>query len=288
MSMDRRSWLKVLSGAGLSALAGPALAEAAEGRPDGELYSMLYDATLCIGCQACTVACREANGLAYEAGTTLWDAPVDLSCRTKSVIREYAGPEGESFVKSQCMHCLDPACVSACMFGALNKVEGGIVAWEGDRCVGCRYCQIGCPYNVPRFEWESRNPQIVKCELCRERLAEGGVPACVEVCPREAIVFGTREELLEEAWRRIAAEPGRYLPHVYGEHEAGGAQVLYLSHLPFQALGLPALDEESLPHRVHRVQGTIYKGFVAPVALLGVVGALVSRNLRRGDEEPHE
>jgi len=186
------------------------------------------------------------------------------------------------------MHCLDPACASACMMGALKKREHGIVSWDGTRCVGCRYCQIACPYNIPKFEWNSDggfyNPRIIKCELCRERLAEGKEPACTEVCPRQAVIFGQRAALLAEAKRRIAEHPEVYQPEVYGEHEGGGTQVLYLSHVPFDKIGLPALTEESLPHMVHKVQGTIYKGFVAPVALYGVLAAVITRNTRKPEE----
>jgi Fe-S-cluster-containing dehydrogenase component len=183
------------------------------------------------------------------------------------------------------MHCVDPACVGACMIGAFQKREYGIVTWDGDRCIGCRYCQVACPYQIPKFEWESRTPHIVKCELCNHRLAEGKEPGCTEVCPREAVIYGTREELLAEAHRRLEENPGRYVNKVYGEHDGGGTQCLYLSHIPFENLGLPDLGEESHPSLNRTVQHGIYQGFVAPVALYAVLGAVAFRNRRSQGKE---
>jgi formate dehydrogenase iron-sulfur subunit len=94
-----------------------------------------------------------------------------------------------------------------------------------------------CPFQVPRYEWTKRAPEVTKCDMCAERQAAGQVPACVEVCPMEATVFGTRDELLAEAHRRIAEDPGAYYPQVYGENEVGGTSVLFLSPVPFAELG---------------------------------------------------
>jgi Fe-S-cluster-containing dehydrogenase component len=285
MVLDRRAALKLLAtgvGGAAAAATAPlkAHARAPAAAPEGAA-SMLFDTTLCIGCQACTVACRDANEIRYEETDGIYFNAVDLSAGAKSVIKLTGAERRQTYMKMQCMHCVDPACVNACMFGAFQKRDHGVVTWKGEHCTGCRYCEIACPFDVPRFEWEAWNPRMVKCELCSHRLAEGGIPACVEVCPREAIIYGTREELLEEAHRRIAARPDRYLGHVYGEHEGGGTQVLYLSDIPFEELGLPVLGTESLPARVHRVQGTLYKGFVLPLALYAVLGTVIARNRRK-------
>lgn len=289
MSVDRRSALKVIAGAGVASAAGlAAAAGASRAEPPPDAVGMLYDTTRCIGCKACVVACREANGLPPEREghpDGIYDAPVDLSSGTKSVIKLYQEGSEQSYMKSQCMHCVDPACAAACMLGALRKVEHGIVAWEGSRCVGCRYCQMACPFNIPKFEWTALNPRIVKCELCRERLADGKIPACCEVCPRQAVIFGRRDQLLLEARRRLAESPGRYVPHVYGETDGGGTQVLYLSHVPFEKLGLPDLPVEAVPALARTVQHGVYQGFIAPAALYALLGAITLRNRRRQTAE---
>jgi Fe-S-cluster-containing dehydrogenase component len=287
--ITRRAALKSALLGGAAAI-GATSAAASPGEPIAPppgAVGLLYDSTLCIGCKACVVACKAANRLAADTDGAhgLYDRPDDLDAHTRNIIKLSRVGGESAFVKRQCMHCIDPACVAACMMGALKKREHGIVSWNGATCVGCRYCQIACPYNIPKFEWTTEgafyNPKIVKCELCRERLAAGQQPACTEVCPRKAVIFGTREELLTEARRRLAARPDTYVPRVYGETEGGGTQVLYLSHVPFEQLGLPPLAAESLPHMVHKVQGAIYKGFVAPVALYGLLGLVISRNQTR-------
>jgi Fe-S-cluster-containing dehydrogenase component len=290
MGITRRAALKTMI-AGGAAVAGaavtPARASAAVLAAPADAVGLLYDATLCIGCKACVVACQDANGLPRDPTgiDARYDAPVALNARAKNVIKLYAGEEGQSFMKAQCMHCVDPACVNACMIGALTKGPNGIVAYNVDYCVGCRYCEIACPFNVPKFEWTKAAPQIVKCELCRQRLAVGKEPACTEVCPRHAVIFGKRSDLLQEAKRRLAAEPGKYVQHVYGETEAGGTQCLYISHVPFDKLGLPALDDRPAPELARSIQHTVYKGFIAPVVLYGALGLVMLRN-RRGGEKP--
>ena len=288
--MDRRRALKILAGgaaattAGLACAGSVAASSPEEVKPLPEAVGMLYDATLCIGCKTCMVACNEANDLPPDTGASggLYQAPANLNAKTKNVIKLYRKGEEQSFVKAQCMHCVDPACTTACMMHALRKDEQtGIVSWEGSKCVGCRYCQVACPFGVPQFEWSSYNPRIVKCELCRERLDEGKQPACVEVCPRNAVIYGKREDLLAEAHRRIKENPSLYVQKVYGETDGGGTQVLYLSHVPFEKLGLPALGERPTDATVRNVQGTVYYGFLAPLALYGGLAFVVNRNRRK-------
>jgi ferredoxin len=173
------------------------------------------------------------------------------------------------------------------MLGALQKREFGIVTYRADLCVGCRYCEVACPFNVPKFQWTSAAPKIVKCELCKERLASGKEPACTTVCPRKAVIYGTRSDLLKEAKRRIAENPQRYVPKVYGETDAGGTQVLYLSHVPFEKLGLPALGDEPAPQLARSIQHTVYKTFAAPLALYGVLGFVMWRNRTHPVEDRH-
>ena len=287
MDLDRRSLLTGMAAAGAGAALPVAAAAAERAQAPPDAVGMLYDATRCIGCKTCVVACHEANfddPWAKEQGRLHYD-PVDLDARTRNVIKLFRDGDRWSYVKRQCMHCIDPACVGACMIGALEKREHGIVTYEPSRCIGCRYCEVACPFNVPRFEWdEPASSRIVKCELCSHRLADGKIPACCDVCPTSAVVYGRRADLLEEAHRRIAAEPDLYRDHVYGEHEAGGTQVLYLAgrDVSFEELGLPALGDEAVPDRPRTIQHGIYQGFAAPAVLYGVLAAVIWRNRGRG------
>ncbi|HEX6901140.1 MAG TPA: hydrogenase 2 operon protein HybA [Thermoanaerobaculia bacterium] len=289
MALDRRSLLKGAALTAAAATVGTAPAGARERRAaPADAVGLLYDTTRCIGCKACVVACKEANNMPPDTdgyGGGLYDAPEALNETTRNVIQLYQGEDETSFVKRQCMHCVDPGCVGACMLGALQKREYGIVTWDGSRCIGCRYCQVACPFNVPKFEWSKKAPKIVKCELCVHRLREGKEPACSEVCPRQAVIFGTRAELLAEAHRRLAGHPDRYVPKVYGEHELGGTQCLYLSHVPFEKLGFRFQHDEPVPEVQQTVQHGIYQGFAAPLALYAVLGAVMFRNRRNGAGE---
>ena len=312
--ITRRGLLKGAVAAGAAtALIGRAEAkEEAPHRPDA--LGMLFDSTLCVGCRACQSACKVANKL--PADTTKgetggeYDAPRDLNATTKNVIKLFPDAKGEThYVKQQCMHCVDPSCVSVCMMGALHKEgEGkrelagekkgtGVVLYDKALCVGCRYCQIGCAFNVPKFEWEAAFPLIVKCELCRHRgdpkktgpLALAN-PACCEVCPRGAVIFGKRDELLAEAKRRVAAEPKRYESKVFGEKDGGGTQVLYLSAagVKFTDLGLPALPDESQAEFSTSASHAPYLHGVTPIALYAAMAFVIRRNKKKEEAEHGE
>jgi len=286
MAISRRSMLKVFGAATATTVAAaveaPRGAAAAVTPAPKDALGMLYDSTLCIGCKACMGACNAANELEPESGPSggLWHTPLDLDEHAKNIIKLYQDEtSGEhAYVKRQCMHCLDPACATACMLGAYAKREHGIVTYEPELCIGCRYCEMACPFGVPKFEWSKLAPKMVKCELCKHRIAEGKGPACCEVCPVGAVIYGQREELLAEAHKRLAEHSERYVPRVYGEHEAGGTQVLYLAAVEFEKLGLPAYGDEPVPSTVRTVQGAIYQGFIAPVALYAGLAAAMLRN----------
>jgi len=296
--LSRRALLRRVGGGvgtavagGAVALAGAAGAEAAEVRQaPADAVGMLYDATKCIGCKACVAECSKVNGLAPDTAPSngLWQMPVDLDVHTKNVIKLYADPAtGEtSYVKRQCMHCVDPSCVSACPFNALHKGDLGIVEWDGTRCIGCRYCEVACPFEIPKFEWNQFNPKIVKCELCRHVLDRDGQPGCTRVCPTGAVIFGRRDGLLAEAKQRVAARPGVYHEdRVYGEREAGGTQVLYLSRVPFEKLGLPALSDRALPAGTRHGGGFLGKFVALPIVLYVVFLRFFRRNWRVHEEE---
>jgi len=287
MNYSRRDAMKAMVGVGGSALAAAATASEAQAaevaRPDA--VGMLYDSTRCIGCKSCMVACNEANHLPPDTKESdgLWQMPFDLNAQTKTIIKLYDNPEDGShaFVKRQCMHCLDPACTNGCMLGALQKREFGVVSYDPNLCIGCRYCEMACPFNVPRFEWDKAAPKIVKCEFCKERLAAGKQPACTEVCPAGAVIFGKYTDLLAEAHARLKEQPERYVPKVYGESEVGGTQVLYLAGVDFEKLGLPAYTDEPVPTGVRRVFQEIYQGIVPPVALYALLVAVLARSRRQ-------
>ena len=279
---SRRTVLKTFAAAGAAAACVPEVADArVERKPSPDDYGLLVDAVRCVGCRACVTRCREANGKAADVHVVdgaAYDAPVDLNAQTLTVIKRWDDGRASGFVKAQCMHCVHPACASVCMLGALHKGAHGVVEYDASKCVGCRYCQVACPFNVPKFEWASAVPRIVKCELCRHRYAEGKGPACAEVCPRDAVTFGKRGALLAEAHRRLAARADAYAPEIYGETEGGGTNVLYLSPVDFRAIGLPALGTEPAPALSETVQHGIYQGFVAPIALLGALSFVTWRN----------
>ncbi len=292
MDISRRTALKTFVAAGAAAACVPDAADArVERRPSPEDLGLLVDAVRCVGCRACVARCREANGKAADVQVVdgaAYDAPIDLNAQTLTVVKRWEDGHDSGFVKVQCMHCVHPACASVCMLGALHKGERGVVEYDAAKCVGCRYCQVACPFNVPKFEWAKAVPRIVKCELCRHRYAEGKGPACAEVCPRDAVTFGRRGELLAEARRRIEARPEAYQPDVYGETDGGGTNVLYLSAVPFRELGLPALGNEPAPALAETIQHGIYQGFVAPVALLGALSVVTWRNRKTAQHEEEE
>ncbi len=254
--------------------------------------ALLYDATKCIGCKACVAACAEANNTPPDTRTDgLHQAPNDLNDRTRNIIKLYKPASGPaSFIKRQCMHCLDPACAAGCPFQALHKdPQSGLVKWDAKNCIGCRFCTITCPYHVPRFQWEGFNPVVTKCELCSHRLEKGLKPGCTTACPTHAVIFGPRDVLLADAKRRIAERPGFYYQdRVYGEADNGGTQALYLSSVPFSRLGLPELGKESVPARTLRWQTRMYQYMALPTVLYVAMVGMIRRSFREKVEEAHQ
>ncbi len=291
MTIKRRSFLKGIAGAGVGVAATPLISSTALASKVKKLENnhigMLYDATKCIGCKSCEVACKKANGMPVELDASgLYDGPRDLSENTLNIIKLYKGPEGSSFVKRQCMHCVDPNCVSGCPTSALNKSENGIVTYDKDACCGCRYCQMDCPYNIPKFEFNDFYGEIKKCELCREtNLAENGQPACTEACPAGAVVFGNVKQLLADAKQTIQNAPDQYINKVYGEFEGGGTSVLYISKVPFEKLGLPTLPDYSQASVSEGIQHTLYQGLIAPAVIYAGLAAIAFKNRSKDEEE---
>jgi formate dehydrogenase iron-sulfur subunit len=237
--IGRRGLLQVAAVTAATAAAGKAV-RAAEGEPSpADGAGMLVDTTLCVGCRGCEAACAEANGLPEPPGEEALAAPRDTSETAFTVVnRTEKAPGVPRYAKKQCMHCVSPACASACPVRAMNKLPDGPVVYDATRCMGCRYCMLACPFDVPKYEYGSNAPRVRKCSFCAERQARGQQPACAEVCPSGALLFGRRAELLEVAKTRIYTNPGRYLHHVYGENEAGGTSWLYLTDVQPELLAL--------------------------------------------------
>ena len=295
MITSRRGFLQLATTvAGASTL--PATARAWESRAPDNPFACLVDLTRCIGCRKCEEACNRANDLPGPAQSfedlRVLENERRPNTTAYTVINRYttgslgAGHRQQpTYVKVQCMHCQDPACASACPTGAMAKQANGAVTYDPSQCIGCRYCLIACPFQIPAYEYErALAPRVRKCTFCFERLEVGKLPACAAVCPADAIVFGRRRELLAEAKRRIRARPARYVSHVYGEHEVGGTSWLYLSGIPFPHLAFPDLPSQALPRPTESIQHALFHNLWSPAALFALLAAVMAVTRRSDDE----
>jgi len=215
-----------------------------EGFPDS--FGVLHDIARCVGCRSCEESCNKVNELAKPdkpfKDKTVLDTKRRTTSKSYTVVNRYDNfPELENpvFRKIQCNHCLEPACASVCFVRAFKKKPSGPVVYNPDVCVGCRYCMIACPFEIPAYEYdEPLTPRVMKCNMCSPRLEKQKLPGCVSVCPTEALTFGKRTDLIEIARERIRKYPDRYLDHIYGEHEMGGTSWLYISGVPFNEIGM--------------------------------------------------
>lgn len=285
MSQNRRDFLKTLGalGASTAAISGisPKKVEA-KSIPslNTERKGVLVDTTVCIGCRKCEWACKGAHNIeqgdfeSYQNNEVLNDmrrpSPTNLT-----IVNRYSD-EGLRNVKLQCMHCDYPACVSACIVGAISKTENGSVIWDTDMCIGCRYCMVACPFQIPTFEYEKAlDPKIVKCDFCIDRTNNGKIPACVNICPVEALTYGTREELISEARRRIKNNPDKYYNHIFGEHEVGGTSWLYLADKNLADSVFPKLGNNPAPGVSESIQHGLFAYFVPPIAVYALLGGIM-------------
>jgi formate dehydrogenase iron-sulfur subunit len=214
-------------------------------------YAILFDSTKCIGCRNCESGCAEK-----------WQNPYDEKIGAEERISEHKlttiVTKGERFARRLCMHCLEPACVSACPVGALEKTAAGPVVYDADKCMGCRYCMTACAFGAPAYQWTARLPQLRKCDMCFERQTAGKPTACAEACPTEATMSGDRDAMIALAKQRMAENPKGYHPHIYGMDEVGGTSVLMISDVPLETLGMPGnLPKEGLPNFTWRALETI-------------------------------
>ncbi len=257
MRIGRRGFMKVAAvTAGAAGAARAGAASAVAGGDDAP--GVLVDTTLCVGCRACEAACAEKNGLPPppEDDKVMLQRR-DTAPQAFTVVNRAAKEDGTvRFAKKQCMHCVSPGCASACPVRAMDKLPSGPVVYDASKCMGCRYCMIACPFDVPKYEYDSAAPRVRKCSFCADRQAKGLKPACTEVCPSGALTFGRRAELLEEAKRRIYTNPGKYVSHVYGEHEAGGTSWLYIGDVDLGRLAFRTdVPETPIPSLVQGALG---------------------------------
>ena len=244
--------------------------------------SVLYDSTRCVGCRECEKACSERWHLPYNDKIA---AEEKLSAHKLTTIRTY----GEKFSRKLCMHCLEPTCASVCPVGALHKTALGPVVYDGDKCMGCRYCMTACPFQVPSYEWDSRLPKVRKCDFCSDRAASGQPTRCSEACPVEATVTGDRDQLIAEARKRIAENPNQYVNKIYGIEEVGGTSVLMLSSVPFDQIGFRTdLPQSSLPMLTWNVLSHVPDVAIVGGVLLGGIHWVTSRRIEVAKAEGKE
>ncbi len=302
MKIDRRHFFGAAGAIMGSALVGIPEEPRASRKPKApsDAFGCLVDITACIGCRTCERACNQVNGL--PAPCERFDDPCVLDRERRPDVAAYTvvnryntGKRDErnrltpTFVKVQCMHCQDPACASACISGALTKKDYGPVHYDESKCIGCRYCMVACPYQIPAYEYhDPLTPRVRKCTFCHDRIGKKGIaPGCAAACPTEAITFGKRDMLLTVARQKIKMDPGRYLNKIYGEHEVGGASWLYISGEPFEKLAFLELPTRPTPHLTETIQHTLFAWLWAPLTLFALLGGVMwTRGSSRIDGKP--
>ena len=246
---------------------------------------VLVDTTLCIGCRKCEWACNKANRLPVQPLASFEDKSVFVERRRPTsaaytVVNRYNDLRADGRpidVKVQCFHCNEPACHSACIVTAFSKQHNGAVVYDSSRCMGCRYCMVACPFQIPAYEYENAlTPQVRKCTFCFDRIAEPhGVPGCVEICPVQCLTFGRRSDLIILAREKIRDDPDKYIDHIYGEHEVGGTSWMYLSSVPFDKIGFVDVGTKPVPRLTETLQHGVFRYFVPPISLYAFLGGMM-------------
>ncbi|WP_028325305.1 hydrogenase 2 operon protein HybA [Desulfatirhabdium butyrativorans] len=298
MKLDRRGFFKIVGIGASAAVAGaPKTSHAWQSKAPPDPYGCLVDLTRCVGCRKCELACNEVNHLPEPAvrfdDLRVFDKARRPDEKAYTIVNRYhTGKRDDidrmtpTFVKVQCMHCQDPACVSACIVGALTKKENGAVHYDVNKCIGCRYCMVACPFEIPAYEYlDPWTPKVQKCTFCYERISKaGGKPGCAATCPTEAITFGKRSTLLKMAHRRISENPAKYIDHVYGETEVGGTSWMYVSDVAFETVGFPAVPDKPMPKLSETVQHTFYTYLWSPAVLYAVLAGIMWRQSKKEKE----
>lgn len=243
------------------------LTEVAGGRAEAQRMGFFTDTTVCIGCKACEVACKQwndlpADGSQFRRGGS-YDHTGELSATTWRHVRfvellESSAPLGVDwvFMSDVCKHCTNAGCLDACPTGALIRTEYDTVVLQPDVCNGCGYCVTACPFGVvDRDHFDGR---AAKCTLCQDRLQDGLEPACAKACPTDSIQFGPHEQLVELAERRVATLRRRGIEgaYLYGAGDAqqdqlaGGLGAFFLLTEAPERYGLPAQADSPIQENV--------------------------------------
>jgi formate dehydrogenase beta subunit len=255
----------------------------------------LVDTTTCIGCKACEVACLEWNG--YDFRETTFDNTYQTMPETAwnfwNLIKfnEYSTDDGPQWLmrKDQCMHCDEPGCLEACPAdGAIVQYANGIVDFNQDNCIGCQYCVTGCPFNIPKFNAETK--KVYKCTLCSDRVGAGLEPACIKSCPTGCLHFGSKDDMLDLANKRAKqVRDHSSFPNagVYDPPGVGGTGVVYVLHdasNPELYGGLP--KNPRVPLSVKLWKGPLK--WLGNVAMIGGLVGLFVHYLRYGPKAREE
>ena len=247
----------------------------------------LIDTSTCIGCKACEVACQEWNDLPPETTVQMgtYQTLPDMTANVWNLIRFNEHETTDRFHwlmrKDQCMHCAEPGCLIACPApGAIVQYANGIVDFQQDQCIGCGYCLTGCPFNVPKFAKQTN--RVYKCTLCVDRVAVGLQPACVKACPTSCLQFGTKQDMLTLANRRVDQLKANGFPQaaVYDPRGVGGTgvvTVLAFGDRP-ELYGLP--QDPTVPAAVRFWKGPLK--WAGNLAMIGGLFAAAIHYIRFG------
>jgi formate dehydrogenase beta subunit len=242
--------------------------------------AILYDSSKCSACKGCQVQCKQWNMLPSPLGkntnefTGTYQSMSALNGDTRLLITfaEKATDKGVewAFMRKACFHCTDPACLPVCPKSAISKLDNGTVKLDSTKCIGCKYCNAACPFEVPKYRPNFGVSN--KCTLCDDRVGQGLQPACVKTCPAHALFFGPRDEMLATGKARIEElkKEGFGKAELYGETEMGGMHVLSVAKYGYEAHGL--IRDPKIPDLV-----SVF-GVMKPVVALGaaaLAGGLV-------------